>query len=178
MLQHPPPRSPEEGIRDEQATEKADAHAHAVVAVPPAVAVRPPVVWVGVHDMHRRPLLYHDTRLLQAGVARAGLRRASHQEDLPCCNALRDGDPHDAGGCMHLQLLARAHALWRNHLVERLVGRMGDCSGRRSRVILWPIKELSDCTLHISVVLLKEPKEVSLLGFGANNGAERRKLLD
>ena len=79
---------------------------------------------------------------------------------------------------MHLQLLARAHALWRNHLVERLVGRVGDCGDRRSRVVLWPIKELSDCTLHISVVLLKEPKEVSLLGFGANNGAERRKLLD
>ena len=67
---------------------------------------------------------------------------------------------------MHLQLLARAHALWRNHLVERLVGRMGDCGGRRSRVILWPIEELSACTLHISVVLLKEREEVSSLASG------------
>jgi len=40
------------------------------------------------------------------------------------------------------------------------------------------IKELGDCALHISVVRLKEPEKVSLLGFGSDNGAERRQLLD
>ena len=123
-MQHVAPRSPEQGIRDEQATEQADAGADTVVASvprPAAVAVRPgPAVWVGAHDMHHWPLLHHDTRLvLQAGVASAGLGglwRASYQEDLPLGSALRYGNPHHTRGCMHLQLLARAHTLWRNHL--------------------------------------------------------------